>query len=220
MLFERKIPFRHDWEKVITPIIDFLVARKDVDAARIALSGWSFGGSLVTRAAAFEPRLAAVCADPGFVSIWDAWPIAIRQLAATADQDRVNALWAERFISNMTPEQRFTVAKRAEIFGLPYLEAARAGRVFSNLLTLAETLKAYDIAAIAPKVRTPMLVTEYEREGFVPGGGRALFDLLTCPKTLRVFTTAEGASEHCAPLAPQLRNSVIFDWLASTLNVH
>jgi hypothetical protein len=220
MLFEREIPFRPDWETVITPIIDFLLARKDVDAARIALTGWSFGGALVTRAAAFEPRLAAVCADPGYLSIWDTWPTDIRQLAESADKDGVNALWEERFISNMTPQQRFTVAKRAEIFGLPYLEAARAGRVFPDLWTFAETLKAYDIEAIAPKVRTPMLVTEYERDGFVPGGGKALFDLLTCPKTFRVFTTAEGASEHCAPLAPQLRNSVIFDWLASTLNVH
>jgi hypothetical protein len=25
MLFERKIPFRPDWEKVITPIVDFLL---------------------------------------------------------------------------------------------------------------------------------------------------------------------------------------------------
>ena len=35
------------------------------DPARIALAGWSFGGYLAPRAAAGEPRLAALIADPG-----------------------------------------------------------------------------------------------------------------------------------------------------------
>ena len=32
MLFERGIPFRHDWEAVLTPVVDVLVTRPDVDA--------------------------------------------------------------------------------------------------------------------------------------------------------------------------------------------
>ena len=65
MLFERQIPFRPDWENVITPVVDYLRSRPDVDPARIALTGWSLGGELAIRAAAFEHRLAAVVADPG-----------------------------------------------------------------------------------------------------------------------------------------------------------
>ena len=217
MLFERKIPFRPDWEKVIGPVVDFLFTRADVDKARVALTGWSFGGALATRAAAFEPRLAAVCADPGFVSIWDAWPEALRSLAASGTKASVNAAWSERIVPAMTPEQRFTVAKRSEIFAPSCLAAARAGRVFADLWGFAEILKSYDIGDVAPRVKAPMLVTQYARDAFVPGGGRRLFDLLTCPKTLRVFTAAEGAAEHDAPLAPQLRNAVVFDWLERTL---
>ena len=33
MLFERGVPFRHDWEHVITPVLDFLLARSDVESA-------------------------------------------------------------------------------------------------------------------------------------------------------------------------------------------
>ena len=37
MLFEQGVPFRHDWEHVITPVVDFLLASPDVDPTRIAL---------------------------------------------------------------------------------------------------------------------------------------------------------------------------------------
>lgn len=53
----------------------------------------------------------------------------------------------------------------------------------------------------------------------LPGRGHALYDLLPCPKTLVTFTAAEGAAEHNAPLAPQRRNQVVFDWLDTTLKV-
>jgi hypothetical protein len=42
MLFERGVPFRHDWEHVITPVLDFLLARADVDPARIVPEGEQF----------------------------------------------------------------------------------------------------------------------------------------------------------------------------------
>jgi pimeloyl-ACP methyl ester carboxylesterase len=65
MLHLRGIGFRPDWEAVITPVVDYLVGRPDVDPGRIALVGWSQGGALAARAAAFEHRLAALVLDPG-----------------------------------------------------------------------------------------------------------------------------------------------------------
>ena len=44
MLFDRTIPFRMDWEHVITPMVDFLSERPDVDPGRIALYGVSQAG--------------------------------------------------------------------------------------------------------------------------------------------------------------------------------
>ena len=80
MLFEREIFFRPDWEHVVTPIVDWLTAQPDVDANRIAITGWSLCGESVIRAAAFEHRLAAVVADPGVLDVWLSYPAFLRKL--------------------------------------------------------------------------------------------------------------------------------------------
>jgi hypothetical protein len=64
-LHREDLPFRPDWEKVITPVIDYALKLKGVDPTRIALMGISMGGELAPRAAAFEPRIAACIANDG-----------------------------------------------------------------------------------------------------------------------------------------------------------
>lgn len=79
---KQKLPFRPDWEKVVSSVIDFAVSserQEKVDPQRIALIGYSMGGYLAPRAAAFENRIAACIADDGVISIYDAW---IEQLQA------------------------------------------------------------------------------------------------------------------------------------------
>ena len=62
-LVMQELPMRADWENVVTPVVDYLLTRPDVDSAHIALYGGSFGGYLAPRAAAFEHRLVACIAD-------------------------------------------------------------------------------------------------------------------------------------------------------------
>ncbi|MFD7369908.1 hypothetical protein [Streptomyces mirabilis] len=57
--------FRPDWENVVGPVLDFLTRDPGVDPARTALLDVSLGGYLAPRAAAYEPRLAAVVALDG-----------------------------------------------------------------------------------------------------------------------------------------------------------
>ena len=45
---------RPDWENVVTPVIDYTLTRKEIDQKKIILAGWSFGGFLAARAAAYE----------------------------------------------------------------------------------------------------------------------------------------------------------------------
>ena len=50
MIRKQGIPFRYDWEKVVSPVIDYAVDRKEefgIDVNRIALMGMSMGGYLV-----------------------------------------------------------------------------------------------------------------------------------------------------------------------------
>ena len=70
-LRDQKLLFRPDWDAVVTPAVDWLLARPDVDPDRIALMGMSFGGLLAPRAAATEHRLAALIAYDGLYSFAD-----------------------------------------------------------------------------------------------------------------------------------------------------
>ena len=61
----QKIPFRPNWESVVTPVVDFALKFPEVDPERIGLIGFSFGGYLAPRAVAFEHRVKACVADGG-----------------------------------------------------------------------------------------------------------------------------------------------------------
>lgn len=58
-----------DWENVITPVVDYLHTRGDVDKSKIAALGISLGGYQIPRAATKEKRLAAIIVDPAQVNV-------------------------------------------------------------------------------------------------------------------------------------------------------
>jgi Esterase FrsA-like len=218
MLFEREIFFRPDWEHVVTPIVDWLIARPEVDARRIAITGWSLCGESVIRAAAFEHRLAAVVADPGVLDVWGAYPKSLHKLFAHgASKARVNYEWNKYIVPSLHGMERFNVIKRAELFGRQYLEAGRAGRVYTDFYDLAEILMALNCRSTAPRVTSPTLVNYYQEDSFFHGPyqARRVYQLLPADlrKEFHTFTVAEGAEYHDAPMAPQTRNQVVFDWL-------
>ena len=96
MLFERGRPFRYDWEAVLTPVIDTLVGRPDVDASALVGYGISQGGYWITRAIAFEHRIVAAVADPGVVDVSAGWTVHLRPCWTCwtrARRTRSNPLW-------------------------------------------------------------------------------------------------------------------------------
>ena len=57
MFIKQKIPFRYDWKKVVTSVLEFMLSKEKefgIDPKRIALMGISMGEYLVVRAVAFE----------------------------------------------------------------------------------------------------------------------------------------------------------------------
>lgn len=217
-LFLREIPFRPDWEKVITPIVDYLHSRRDVDKKRIVMTGWSFTGELVIRAAAFEKRIAAVVADPGSVDTWLAYPAFLRNLFAHgATREQVNNTWNHDLVPGLSPSDRFLFAKRSEVFGKQLLRTARAGKVLTDFWTFGKRASRFSNADVIHKVRAPVLSTNYQLEQFYPGQARRLYNALTSPKKYVTFTIAEGSEYHDCPQAPQRRNEVVFDWFDDVL---
>lgn len=58
-LYDKGLPTRPDCEHFVTPTVDFLLQRPDVDPAKVATVGESFAAYLIPRSAAFEFRFAA-----------------------------------------------------------------------------------------------------------------------------------------------------------------
>ncbi|WUD77681.1 alpha/beta fold hydrolase [Streptomyces sp. NBC_00510] len=218
VLFVEEVVFTPRWEKVVTPLVDWLTARSDVDPGRIALTGLSMGGNLAPRAAAFEHRIAALVAMPGCVSPWLAFPREVREIL-TADKERTNAVWNKEVVPALSPSEAATLKKRFEPFSVPAMTEAREGRMFTDFFTPARLIASLDVSDVLGRIKAPTLVLDYEFEQFYPGQPRRLYDGLTAPKDYVKLTAATGAQLHCSPMAPQQHCEVVFDWLQDRLSV-
>jgi hypothetical protein len=203
-LVRQGLAFRPDWEKVVTPVVDFLSARADVDQEKLALLGVSQGGYWVPRALAFEHRIAAAVTDPGVV---DVSATILRHLPHTMIKllEERNREKFDRDVDwtlKISPSTRSTLALRMRPYGVstPYefFSAARDYALTDELIA---------------KITTPVLVTDPENEQFWPGQSGELFGKLNGTKAIIAFTQEEGADSHCEPVASGLRGERIFDWL-------
>ena len=208
MLFERGVPFRHDWEHVITPVVDFLLGRPDVEPEQLVLYGISQAGYWVPRALAFEHRVAAAIADPGVYDVFEPWakavPAELRQLLDSGDKKDFDRFFDEG-MKEATPAERQNWEWRAKPYGLqsPF-----------DVFTAA---RQYNLAEVVDQITTPLLITDPEGEQFWPGQSQQLFDKLRGAKRLMQFTAFEGADRHCEPMARSLLEQRMFDWLDETL---
>ena len=206
-LFLQGLYFRPDWEKVVTPVVDFALRLPEVEPERIAILGVSQAGYWMPRAVAFEHRIAAAVADPGVCDVSTSWfshlPQDMQELLERGQKEEFDRYMEEGMQSSES--LRFTVRFRMRPYGTdsPY-EAYKM-------------VEEYKLDGVADKIRCPMLVTDPENEQFWPGQSRRLYEALTSPKELVSFTAAEGADSHCEPKALGLRNQRIFDWLDETL---
>ncbi|MFE5676418.1 alpha/beta hydrolase family protein [Streptomyces erythrochromogenes] len=216
LLFVEEIPFTTRWETVVSPLVDWLLRREDVDGERIALTGLSMGGNLAPRAAAFEHRLAAVVAQPGCLSPWLGFDKELRDIV-TPDKAETNRIWNEEVVPELTPQLAFTVKKRFEIFDRQALRQAREGKVLTDLWTPAQVAIGLDITKVVGRIKAPTLVLDYDFEQFYPGQPREMYELLRTRREYVKLTKATGAQLHCSPMAPQQHCEVVFDWLADVL---
>jgi hypothetical protein len=207
MLFERGVPFRHDWEAVLTPVIDALVERPDVDASALTGYGISQGGYWITRAAAFERRMVAAVADPGVVDVSAGWtahlPGALLDMLRSGQKDAFNAVMSAGVDSN--PQVARTLAFRSR----PYGQA--------DWFDLFTEVQRYQVRDVAGQITTPLLILDPADEQFFPGQPRQLYDLLPGEKKIIEFAPAQGANFHCQPTGRQLTHTQMLDWLADHL---
>jgi dienelactone hydrolase len=195
-LIDQRMFFRPDFEAVVTPMVDWLVAQPGVDPAQLVLVGRSFGGYLAPRAAAFEHRFAALVCDPAQPDMGVRIPRGlVGKIAGPV----------------LGLQARFS-EERAEFFG-----ARAAAHGLDSIDAYLAELPRYTMLADAHRISCPTLIVEAEHD-FAGGGGATLASLLTCPHELVDLTESQGADGHCAGLGQQIWTESVYEWLGRTLD--
>jgi pimeloyl-ACP methyl ester carboxylesterase len=208
-LFEKNLYFRYDWEKVVTPVVDSVIHRKDVDKNKIVLVGISQGGYWVPRAAAYEKRIKVIIADPGVTDISSSWlnhlPPPLLSLLKSGQKDQFNTYLEQGF--KQFPASVPVYAFRSRPYGK------------SNPFDVYTEVLKYKLDGVADKIECPVIIPSPENEQFWPGQSQALYDMVKSQKILIPFTAAEGGNYHCEPKARILWEQKVLDALDAIMKI-
>jgi pimeloyl-ACP methyl ester carboxylesterase len=194
---ERGLYFSARMERPVGAVIDYALQRPEVDAQRLALFGFSWGGHIACKVGQHDPRLAALIANPAMPDVFRA------VLGQQQGQNRHD------------PIVKLVFAQIVWRMGL---------RISFNPRDIARRLaKAYDYLAHGRanprRIACPMLCLAGEGEAPITLRiARECAAQLPHPmKQLVIFTREEGGAAHCQVDNLALPNRVMFDWLDRVL---
>jgi pimeloyl-ACP methyl ester carboxylesterase len=207
-LREQGLVFRPDWEAVMSPVIDYALSRPEIADHQLALFGYSLGGYLVARAAAFDSRIAALILDDGIYDFHSAMVNAIPPfLNEWVEQGRDDvAMPVLQLLMAVSTQARWALRNGKWAMGL------------DSLVDVPRAFKQYTLAGVADRISAPALILDAESDQFFKGEPqRAAEAMIHSDTTLVTLREDEGAGEHCHMGAMSRAHQVIFDWLAQTL---
>ena len=201
-LRRQRLHMRHDFEQVMSQVIDFLEIEFKHELQSYVLVGRSFGGYLAPRAACFESRLSGLICDPGQLDIAGALnkiiPTEIQPQFEREDQEAVNTYFSKLFSKNKMKAFYFLSRMNTHGITTPY--------------DYFQEMKQYTLKDKVHNIKCPTLVCDNPSDK-ISNRGNTLFDALQCDKTYATFTAKWGAGMHCEADGTGQFQAVMFDWL-------
>lgn len=201
---EQGIPFRSNWETVITPVVDYAEKIPEVDSTKLALLGYSLGGYLVPRALAFEKRITLGIADGG---VYDFHTVCTQE-GPKDIEEALNSLQGSQEIDSALYQAMKSNARLRWIFshGM-YTFGAKSPSEWLRMTKL------YTLQHVVKHINCNMLVIDSENDIGMRGQAKQLFDTLICPKEFLLFLANDGAGEHCQVGAYLFSAEKILNWV-------
>ncbi|KAI1378755.1 2,6-dihydropseudooxynicotine hydrolase [Hypoxylon crocopeplum] len=208
---QQGLGFIPEWEKVVSPVVDYASSRREVDASKIGLWGQSFGGYLAPRAAAFEHRLTAVIANDGLYSFGDAvfaqFGDDMAALYRSGDQATFNNIVSRLLKDPSTPTgTRWAIEQGMWSF-----------KVTSPFEWVTEIEK-YTLEGVVDNITAPVFVADAGGDIFFNGQAKILAEKLGNRATYHLFESVDGAGEHCSLGASVLSAQVTLDWFLDVIS--
>jgi pimeloyl-ACP methyl ester carboxylesterase len=220
VLRKQGLHFRPDWEKVVTPVVDYAVSRKDVDPNKITLWGVSMGGYLAARAAAYEHRLKALILDPAM----DMAQVVVREfgpMMAGGDPNFKADVQSMKAAFKQDPtaiDEGMIAAMNGNIGVTWFFQNGLFTFGGDSLSSLPLKMLDYNLAGVTPKISATTLVCDSEQDVEKYGSmTKDIYNDLKCPKKYILFTNAEGAGAHCEMGAEKFAGQQKLDWLAGVV---
>jgi len=210
-LRKQNLLFRHDWETVITPVVDYAESRQEVDKTKIAVIGYSMGGYLVPRAACFEHRPKLFIANGGILdfgaNVKDTIPPEVYSLMDTNPG---------LFESTMDEIKKHSVTAN---WGFNDGKWKFGGTDYAATIKKFETYRLDK--DLLSGIKSHMLICDAAAENIIESTqAKKLFDAIpNSNKTFLLFTEEETAGYHCQPSAFSVLYQKIFDWIDDFFNM-
>lgn len=206
---KQKLYFRPDWEHVLTPVVDFALAREDVDVEKVVIFGWSMGGYLVARGATQEHRARAIILDDGVFDFGSAFrtdqPRFVQRLVDLKYDSVCNSIFGA--VASFSTGIRWAMLNGKWTFGV------------QSVSELMRATKEYTLEGLSHKITTPCLILDAENDHFLKGQPEIFRASLKCENDFVSLVADEGADTHCHQGAFFRTHQVIFDYLAVQLGV-
>jgi len=202
------LPMTHEWEKPLKVILDYF------DLADVSLLGFSLGGELVIRAAAYEPRIRRIIADD---ILTDFSEVVLRQVNPAVRLllmalFKVKAAWAVNMLVRRATQQSLLIQ-----WGMQQGMHVTGSRSPYEFLQKVQWLRT---TAVSARVTQDVLLMAGEQDHYVPL--HQFYDQIKTLRnvhslTARLFTCAEQAQNHCQIGNIALSLKVIVGWLDAML---